>query len=195
MRSEGVEVRKEIYALTGNEGKLEEFRDVALEYGFIVKPAGIPKLEIQSDTLDEIASIAAVIGYAQFRKPLFAEDSGLFIKSLRGFPGPYSAYVYKKLGIEGIIKLMEDIEDREACFRSSIAFIPNTGIVKVFRGEVCGEISYRPRGKRGFGFDPIFIPRNHHKTFAEMNVKEKNALSHRGKAFRRMLTWLTQTGF
>jgi len=180
-----------LYVITTNEGKLREFKELGKSYGIEVAPAGFGKLELQSSSLEEIASFSALMAYLKLREPVFAEDAGLFINSLKGFPGPYSSYVYRTIGVEGVLKLMEGVKDRRACFKSAISLVIPGVTLKVFRGEVCGQISKEVRGARGFGFDPIFVPDGHSRSFAEMNLSTKNSLSHRAKAFRSMVEWLS----
>jgi XTP/dITP diphosphohydrolase len=184
-----------LYLLTNNEGKLKEFNELGANHNLRIAKAGFEKLEIQSSSLEEIATYAALTGYLNLRKPLFAEDAGLFIQPLKGFPGPYSSYVFKTIGNEGILKLMQGITSRKACFKSAICLVLNSQTIKVFTGEVCGSISKEVRGEKGFGFDPIFIPEGYTKTFAEMSVEEKNKISHRAKAFNSMMEWLESNSF
>lgn len=122
--------------------------------------------------------------------PVFVEDSGLFIKALNRFPGPYSSYVYQTLGLSGILKLLSSVQDREAEFKSVIAFCDQKHTLKCFLGSVQGTISYEARGVSGFGFDPLFEPNcGGGKTFAEMSVEEKCLISHRGIVLRKFAKW------
>jgi XTP/dITP diphosphohydrolase len=122
-----------------------------------------------------------------------AEDAGFFVEALQGFPGPYSSYVYRKLGVEGILKLMKDVTERRAYFCSALAY-SSGGHCFCFEGKVRGTVSLSPRGARGFGFDPIFIPIDADgRTFAEMEVGEKNRFSHRAIAFRKFFEWLSHS--
>ncbi|RLE72114.1 MAG: non-canonical purine NTP pyrophosphatase, RdgB/HAM1 family, partial [Thermoprotei archaeon] len=124
--------------------------------------------------------------------PFFVEDAGLFVEALNGFPGPYSSYIYKTIGCEGILKLLEGVDNRKAYFLSVVALrAPGLGDV-VFKGKVNGIIANEMRGEKGFGFDPIFIPDGCEKTFAEMNIEEKSRYSHRGKALRKMGKWIVK---
>ena len=172
------------YLVTGNMHKLEEASQIVSRYGIELLIANVEKLEIQSESLTNIALTAARHAYNRLRKPVIVDDSGLFVDALNGFPGPYSSYVYKKLGVHGILKLLEEVENRHACFQTALAMI-YPPIEKVFTGAVCGAIAYSPRGERGFGFDPIFIPEGYTSTFAEMTLEEKNRVSHRARAFKR----------
>jgi len=98
-----------------------------------------------------------------------------------GFPGVYSSYVYKRLGCAGVLKLLEEARNRAARFET-VFLLRTADDHEVFHGECRGSISDRERGSSGFGFDPIFVPEGGTKTFAEMTVTEKNAVSHRAKA-------------
>jgi XTP/dITP diphosphohydrolase len=180
-----------IYVVSENPGKLREIRFVLGKFGFEVEPLRARKLEIQSDDLEEVARVAAESLLGRAPEPFVVEDSGLFIASLRGFPGPYSSYVYRTIGCEGVLKLMRGVEDRRAKFVCAAALGFN-GSVSVFRGEVEGAISEEPRGRGGFGFDPIFVPLGHAKTFAEMTLEEKCAVSHRSKALETLAVHLLE---
>jgi len=175
--------------VTGNRYKVLELKSMASMYGLELEPTNVPKVEIQSESLEVIAVYAALTALQYVNKPLLVEDAGLFIEALNGFPGPYSSFVYRKIGIEGILKLMEGSDNRRAYFKSVIAFASPDYGVKVFKGVVYGTITNTARGSGGFGFDPIFIPDGSSKTFAEMDLIEKNNHSHRGKAFREFSKW------
>jgi XTP/dITP diphosphohydrolase len=176
---------------TTNIGKIKEFEAIFKQSSLKYRVELLKTKEIQSIDLKEIAMESVIHAYNILREPVLVEDAGLFIRALNGFPGPYSSYVYKTIGVIGILKLMSNITDRSAVFQSVIAFYsPYTGI-KLFSGEAGGEISYEPRGASGFGFDPIFIPEEGDgRTFAEMEVHEKNKVSHRGKAAMKFMEWI-----
>lgn len=170
--------------LSGNRHKYLEIKDIAREYGVDVTPLEGLKIEIQDDDLSNIALTAALIGYSLLRKPVLVEDAGLFIRALNGFPGPYSSYVFKTLGLNGVLKLMEGLSERDACFKSVAVAVIHGEIIRG-EGEVCGYITTTPRGNKGFGFDPVFAPREQpYRTFGEMDVEEKNKYSHRAKAVK-----------
>lgn len=191
MRSGGRGIR--FVVVTSNPGKAREFEEIFASYGlrFRVEPIRTP--EIQAMNLRLIAEQSALYAYDILREPVMVEDAGLFINALKGFPGPFSSYAYRTIGIRGILKLMEGVGDRSARFISVIAFYsPIVGEVKTFTGVVEGRISEEPRGSGGFGFDPIFIPlEGDGRTFAELSVEEKNRLSHRARAARRFAEWVS----
>ncbi|MEM0352242.1 MAG: XTP/dITP diphosphatase [Sulfolobales archaeon] len=180
-----------LYIVSRNQGKIRELSYLSREHGIDLVPLDIPKVEVQSESIQEVALYSATVAYLTVRKPVIVEDSGLYIKKLKMFPGALSSYVYKTIGIHGILKLMEGVRDRDAVFKSVIALAaPRVRGVKLFQGVVYGTISEEPRGTGGFGFDPIFIPSGYTKTFAEMSIEEKNKVSHRAKAFRGLAEWL-----
>ncbi|AGB17036.1 non-canonical purine NTP pyrophosphatase, rdgB/HAM1 family [Halovivax ruber XH-70] len=179
--------------VTGNEGKVREAR--AYFDGITdVEQVAYDYAEVQADDLETIASRGAVEAYRELdgTEPLFVEDSGLAIEALGGFPGPYSAYVEDTLGIERVWNLAADEENRRARFESVIAHVdgdPADPDVETFTGTVAGTI-VAPRGEGGFGYDPIFAYNG--ATMAEMGATEKNAISHRGRAFATFAEWLAE---
>jgi len=164
--------------VTSNEGKFREAKRIAEKYGIKIEWKRKEYLEPQGKNLEEIARISAEILSKEIKEPFFIEDSGLFIEALNGFPGPYSSYVFKTIGNEGILRLMEGVKNRRAYFLAVVAFF-NGKSVEVFKGKVEGEIAKEIKGEKGFGFDPIFLYKG--KTFAEMGEK-KNEVSHRRRA-------------
>ncbi|MEM4035003.1 MAG: XTP/dITP diphosphatase [Fervidicoccaceae archaeon] len=175
--------------VTSNPHKVAEARLVLSSYGIEIVQVPAEKIELQSRDIARISLLAAKLAYARVRKPLIVEDSGLFIDSLRGFPGPFSSYAYETIGVEGVLKLMKGVADRRANFVSAVALL-SPPIEKVFIGTVRGTIASEARGSSGFGFDPIFVPEGDTRTFAEMSIEEKCAVSHRAAALRLMAEWL-----
>lgn len=190
-----------LYFATSNIGKFKEVKKELSKEQIGVKHLKVPYPEIQADTLKEVAKFGIEF-LKKENKKVFLEDSGLFVHSLNHFPGVYSAYVFKTIGKEGILKLLEDKENqnenkskrnkitekfgRTAHFKTVIAYY-NLKEVKFFNGICDGKISLIARGENGFGYDPIFIPKNSKRTFAEMSIEEKNSFSHRGKALRELI--------
>jgi len=180
---------KKIYFVTSNKGKLVEAQKKFLEIDIDVVQKNIGYHEIQADSLEEVAFFGVEHVLKNFKSPFILEDAGLFIDAFKGFPGVYSAYVFHTIGCEGILKLMKDtkVEDRTAVFRSVFAYGKTGCKSQLFFGECKGVISTIKRGSNGFGYDPIFIPQNSDKTFAEMNISEKNSYSHRGKSLEKLI--------
>ncbi|MEM3737378.1 MAG: XTP/dITP diphosphatase [Candidatus Bathyarchaeia archaeon] len=181
-----------VYFATTNSGKFAEVAALASEYGIVLRRLDLKPPEIQSERLEDVASNSALQLLRDGNPlPLLVEDAGLFIYALNGFPGPFSSYVYAKLGVEGILRLLEDMDDRRAYFESVVAYAYGEGQPLLFEGKVEGVIVHQSRGRYGFGFDPIFQPLDKHQTFAEMTMEEKNSCSHRAKAFRKFAGWYT----
>ena len=180
---------KTVYFITGNKGKFSEAKKKFSELNIEIVQNDLGYPEIQAKSLEDVALFGAENIQKRFDKSFFLEDAGLFIDALNGFPGVYSAYIFYKIGCPGILKLMNELEDnnRKACFRSVVAFGEHNKNPLLFIGETYGTISKKSLGKHGFGYDPIFIPDNETKTFAQMKTEEKNQFSHRGKSLEKLI--------
>lgn len=189
--------RKVVFFATGNINKFNEARNILSPYGISVGMLRLKGDEIQSDSLKQIAQTSAINAFKHCGLPIFVEDAGLFIDALSGFPGPYAAYVYKTIHNSGILKLMENVKNRNAKFQSVIAYCDETLCEpQCFDGKSKGEITLterKPRGKTAFGFDPIFEPEGSNRSFAEMTIEEKNGFSHRAMAIRKFAEWHKNT--
>jgi XTP/dITP diphosphohydrolase len=150
----------------------------------VQKDLGYP--EIQADSLEEVAAWGVSYVQERFRDTFILEDAGLFIDTLQGFPGVYSKYVFFTIGLEGILRVLDGVENRNAVFRSVYAYNEPGKKPIIVIGECQGVISMEKQGTRGFGYDPIFIPDGAQKTFGEMSVAEKNQFSHRAKALDKL---------
>jgi XTP/dITP diphosphohydrolase len=175
--------------VTSNIHKAREFRAIFRSEGMELEFERMRTIEIQSDSLVEIAVFSSLQAYTILGRPLFVEDAGLFIENLDGFPGPYSSYVYKTIGVDGVVRLLEG-RDRRATFVSVISYYDGSRGPRIFKGSVRGFIATAPRGRGGFGFDPIFIPEGFDQTFAEMGLKRKIGVSHRARSARSLIRWL-----
>ena len=181
-----------VFFATGNIHKFHEARSILTKLDIAVGMLRMKDTEIQSDSLVEIAQESAIDVFRQCGLPVIVEDAGLFIDALKGFPGPYAAYVYKTIGNKGLLKLMQNVENRKARFQSAIAYCDSEKVPLVFEGEAAGKITEEERvgnGKSGFGFDPIFQPSGSANTFAEMSLEEKNGFSHRANAIHKFAEW------
>jgi XTP/dITP diphosphohydrolase len=165
-----------------NPGKAREVADVLRPLGVSVRWVRRELPEPQAETLAEVVR-AKLEGTRGIRGTVLVEDSGLFVPSLRGFPGVYSAHFLKIWRFGPLFELLRD-RDRRAFFRT-VAGLRSGSRTAFFTGEVWGTISDRARGRNGFGYDPIFIPRGWRRTFGEVPATEKNAISHRGRAVRK----------
>lgn len=186
-----------IFFATNNINKFNEARSILSGYGITVGMLRVKALEIQNDSLSEIARASVIDAFKRCHLPVIVEDAGLFVDALKGFPGPYAAYAYKTISNPGLLKLMEGVKDRKAVFQSVIAYYDGQSAPMCFEGQATGRIACDEiwgKGKSGFGFDPIFQPSGSAKTFAEMTIIEKNVFSHRAKAVRKFAEWYKKVG-
>ncbi|MFX0018222.1 MAG: RdgB/HAM1 family non-canonical purine NTP pyrophosphatase [Promethearchaeota archaeon] len=184
-----------IYFITTNKYKFNEikklFENEKIPYQ--LKQLNFKTIEMQTESLRENALFKLNSAKSKVNCSCFIEDAGFFIDDpLNGFPGVYSSYVFKTIGNEGILRLINNFKQSKAHFIAIIAlFFEPLNKDFLFEGRVEGKVSERIKGSRGFGFDPIFIPDNiPNKTFAELSIEEKNKISHRGKAWKEMIQFL-----
>ena len=145
-------------------------------------------------TLKQNAKIKSDFIFNNFGINCFADDSGLEIDSLNGLPGIYSARFAGKTcnsndNIEKVWKLLTGYKNTDAKFKSILS-LNIDGKTFFFEGKIDGKIIFNKRGTNGFGYDSIFIPNGYNKTFAELNSVEKNEISHRSKALKRLIIFL-----
>jgi XTP/dITP diphosphohydrolase len=173
--------------VTGNPHKA---REVAEYLAGIIEVEHVPLdcPEFRHNDVAEIARGKARFAFETLKRPLIVDDTAFCIDALKGFPGPYAAYVLDTLGNAGILTLMEGVTNRNAHFITAIAYADHEGI-RVFTGTVEGRI-VAPRGNGGFGYDPIFEVRG--RTFAEFPLSEKNRVSHRGRALAAFASWMQE---
>lgn len=178
---------KELQALLGNEFRLLSLQEIGCE-------EEIPE---EQPTLEGNASQKARYIFDKYGYNCFADDTGLEIEALGGEPGVYSArYAGEEKNAEAnmkkVLEKMAKINERNARFRTVISLIIN-GEENQFEGIVNGKILTEKRGGSGFGYDPIFLPDGFEKSFAEMELAAKNEISHRGRAVRKLVTFLKKS--
>lgn len=183
---------KKIFFITSNKGKLLEAEKLLSPLDFEVEQLQYAYPEIQASNLEEVVTFGMewILKEGVIDNPFIIEDAGLFIHTLNGFPGVFSAYVFKSVGLDGILRLMGGKEDRKAHFDSCIGYYHSKSGIKIFNGKVEGVIANEQKGGHGFGYDPIFIPEGEKRTFAEMTTEEKNKISHRGKSLKKLAEFL-----
>ena len=174
--------------ITGNQHKVKEAQGILNNLGITLEHADIGYPEIQGN-LEDVARYGAQHAARRLGKPVIVEDAGLFIKALEWFPGTYSSYVQETLKNQGILKLMSDVEDRYAEFRSVVGYCTPKTEPEVFLGTVKGRIGHMEKGSYGFAYDPLFIPEGYDKSFGELNREEKNRFSHRRKSLEKFALW------
>ena len=194
---------EKIVIASHNPGKVREIGDLLRPLGLSVVSAGelgLPEPEETGKTFEENAIIKARAAAEGSGLPALADDSGLCVEALKGAPGIYSARwggPQKDFGM-AMRRVHEELEkagahtreERAAHFTCALALAWPDGEVETFTGHVHGHITWPPRGDKGFGYDPVFVPHGHDITFAEMEPEKKHAMSHRARAFEKLLTAL-----
>lgn len=173
--------------ITGNEGKLREARAILADFNVVSKNIDLPEIQ----EVDAQAVIAAKLqgAYTLHKGAYIVEDTSLYVNALNGLPGPLIKWFLQSLGNDGLAELVHKYEDHSAYASSVIGYITETGETHFFEGRVDGQIVL-PQGESDFGWDPIFMPHNKEKTFAQMNAEEKNMISHRKKAFAKFAAFM-----
>jgi len=177
---------KELQSILGDTIDLVSLKDIGCN-------VDIPET---GSTLEENASIKSSFVFKNYGLNCFADDTGFEIDVLNGDPGVYSArYAGKdkdsKANMKKVLRELEGQKNREAQFRTIISLWLN-GKEKLFEGLVRGTVMTEKHGDSGFGYDPIFMPEGFNHSFAEMSLQEKNAISHRGIAVRKLAAFLKE---
>lgn len=189
-----------------NPGKVHEIAELLDPFGIAVRSAGELNLPEPAETGGSFAKNARIKAQSAARAagmPALADDSGLVVAALGGAPGIHSARWGGPardfaLAMRRVWEALEELGrrgengevPRDAAFICALALALPEGPTHVFEGRVDGEIVWPPRGDRGFGYDPIFLPRGHALTFGEMEPAAKHAISHRADAFRKLVAAL-----
>jgi non-canonical purine NTP pyrophosphatase (RdgB/HAM1 family) len=168
--------------VTGNPGKIAEAR---LALGGDVETEVLDLPEIQSLDYVEVARAKAGEAWRRLGRPLVVEEAGLDLAALNGFPGPLVKWMLEAMGAEGIARTAAALGDLRATARCVLLYKDGDREI-VAEGRTEGTLVLPGRGTHGFGWDPVFLPDGSAFTFAELTGAEKDAVSHRGKAWREM---------
>ncbi|MDB5649926.1 MAG: Ham1-like protein [Hyphomicrobiales bacterium] len=197
-----------IVVATHNEGKLREMRELLAPYGITAVSAGELGLGEPAETGTTFTANAEIKARAAAEVsglPAFADDSGICVEGLGGAPGIYSARWAENKDFGGAMARIDSElrehgflapDERHAHFISALAIVWPDGHLESFEGRIDGTLVWPPRGEAGFGYDPMFLPAGHERTFGEMSSDEKHgipadgsrALSHRARAFQLLAT-------
>jgi len=182
---------------TNNKHKLEEVKAILEPFFTIISLSDLgcfDDIPETANTLEGNALLKAQYVHDKYGVDCFADDTGLEVDALNGEPGVYSArYAGEANNAEEnmckVLRLLGDNTNRKAKFRTVIALILNNKTT-FFDGKIEGEIAFHPRGKSGFGYDPIFVPNGYLSSFSELSVQEKNSISHRALAVEKLSMFL-----
>jgi len=190
---------KKLVFATNNKHKLDEVRAILEPKFSIISLAELNCTEDipeTANTLDGNALIKAQYIHDKFGLDCFADDTGLEVDALNGEPGVYSArYAGEDHNAQNnmckVLAMLGENKNRSARFRTVIALIQGDQTT-YFEGRINGNITVQPRGASGFGYDPIFVPENYVSTFAQLSAEEKNQISHRALAVKKLVDYLQQ---
>lgn len=176
-------LKMQISFVSGNPKKVEEVKAIlgsTFNYDLICNPVDLPEYQGEPD---EVSIEKCKAAFREIKGPVIVEDTCLCFNALGGMPGPYIKWFIKKIGPEGLYKMLHGFEDKSAealCIFAYHDGEPDSKVI-LFRGRTPGTI-VSPRGPPDFGWDPCFQPQGHDRTYAEMDKKLKNTISHRFKA-------------
>ncbi|MGB0719985.1 MAG: RdgB/HAM1 family non-canonical purine NTP pyrophosphatase [Bdellovibrionales bacterium] len=188
----------ELVIATHNAGKAREISDLLKPYVarfYTAGDLGLSEPEETASTFTGNAELKALAAAKASGKPALADDSGLAVAALNGEPGIYSArWAVQPDGSRDFAAAMRkvedalgDVQDRSAAFICVLSLAWPDGHVESFEGRVDGALEFPPRGDKGFGYDPIFVPKGYDLTFAQMEPEAKHAISHRADAFAKLV--------
>ncbi len=187
---------KDLIIASRNEKKIEEIKEILKNLNFKILTLKdfpeIPLVREDGKTFRENAIKKSQECQRLAGKVVLAEDSGLEVDALSGAPGVYSARFAGKeqddqRNIKKLLKLLENVpkEKRKAVFKTVVAITSLDGETRVVSGSYSGWINFKPKGRFGFGYDPVFVAPEYQKTFAELSPEVKNRISHRAKALKK----------
>ncbi len=165
--------------VTSNANKWQEAQRIL---GFALERVELELDELQAESVGAVALAKARIAYERLRRPVIVEDAGFELLGLGGFPGPYIKYWEKLGGLESICRAADGLGDRRVRAVCALGICTESG-AEVVEGSVDGLLALRPRGHSGFGWDAVFVPKGDARTFGEMTPEEKDARSHRRRAW------------
>ncbi len=180
-------ILKNVKFVTGNPNKVREAQEIL---GVDLEQVDLPDLhEIQTYQVEVIVEQKVRQAYEALKCPVMVEDSGLVFAAWNGLPGALVKWFEVTTGCEGMVKMLETFSDKTA-FAQCYVGLHDGKDVKIAKGEVQGRVADQLRGSNGFGWDVLFIPDGHDRTYAQMQAQEKNAISHRKRAFEALKAML-----
>ena len=172
----------EVTLVTGNRNKVEEARRIL---GINLKSVSVDLPEIQSLDIKEVLRAKADEAWRQLQRPLIVDETGLQLEAMNGFPGPLIKWLLEAVGTIGICRIASNENEFSATACCALMYRDEHQQL-VAQADISGRITSRPRGERGFGWDPIFEPQGQDRTYAEMTAAQKDLEGHRGIVWRQL---------
>ncbi len=183
---------EKIFFATGNSGKVEELQPLFEKHGFELEQVEVNVEEVQAVDAEKVARHKVVDSYRELDvdSPVMVDDTGFFVNALGGFPGSLAYFFSSTVGVDGLVPLMKDVDDRSAYFETAIALYDGDE-VKIFTGRVDGKVPEEARGEPHphLPYDQFFVPEHGEQTYAE-DSRLKEEYSHRKRAAENLLDWL-----
>jgi XTP/dITP diphosphohydrolase len=167
---------KKITLVTGNWAKLVNTQNKLKPYGIEVDNIKMETVEIQADTAEEVAAYSAKYAADKLKKNILKIDSGLYVESLKGFPGPYTHYCEDTIGNAGLLKMMKGEKNRKAEFREALAYCEYGKEPVVFSSITKGRVALKESGEHGWSWDFVFIPDGKRVTLGHFEDEERFSL-------------------
>jgi len=180
-----------LYFVTGNKHKVREIREMLAPLGIKIIQKKLEIIEPDFGSLEKVAESKAMQALDKIKKPLIVEDTGIYFKAYKNFPGALAKRVWMEIGFDGLFRLLKG-KNRKAYFKSTICYIAPRKKPKLFSGELHGRIIdwvKSPRADR-LPYEKIFIPNGMRKVVVDLNLEEKNKISHRAKATKKFADYL-----
>lgn len=185
-----------IYFVTKNKHKFSEIKGMLAPYGISVKQKMLDLEEPDLASQEEVALTKARQAFAKIKRPLIVEDTGVYFKAYRNFPGHLAKRIYESIGLKGLVALVRAAKNKRAYFKTVICYIEEKNKYKIFSGEMHGRLIEKivlPKKDR-LPYEKIFVPENMSEAVVKLSIKEKNRISHRAKATRKFGKWLSKKG-
>ena len=182
---------KKVTYVTGNWSKILSAKQILEPLGIKVDNIKMDTPEIQADTVEEVAKYSAKYASEKLKCSVLKNDTGLFIEALNGFPGPYTHYVDERLGEDGVLKLLKNEKNRNACFIEAFAYCEYGKEPIVFKSITKGKIAEKKSGIHGWSWDFIFIPDGYDKTMGNY-PDEQRCLVWNTKAYHELAKYLQE---
>jgi XTP/dITP diphosphohydrolase len=194
---------RRLVVATHNEHKLRELSEILVDHELVPLPNGVELPPEDAETFAENALIKARAAHAATGEAAIADDSGIAAAALAGAPGPRSARfagpdATDEQNLALLLSRLEGSDDRRVAYVCALAYVDAAGAAALFEGRCDGTLAREPRGAGGFGYDPAFVPEEtgpaDSRTMAELGPADKHAISHRGRAARKLARYLDQHG-
>lgn len=181
----------QLFIATTNKHKVEEISAILSESGVKLTQRPLKLIEPDSGSLEEIACSKAMQAFAKLKKPVIAEDTGVYFDAYNDFPGILAKRIYLGIGFEGLLALIRRVKDKRAHFGTAICYFDGR-VCKTFSGSLKGRLLTRAVSlqKDRLPYEKLFIPQGYSKALVDIPLAEKNRISHRAQAARKLAKWL-----